>query len=147
MDGKAVVKSIYIIGSLRNENIPLVGNLLREEGWDAFDDWYGAGHEADDKWRDYENLRGRHHTEALYGYAARHTFAFDKYHLDRCDLAVLVMPAGKSGHLELGYFCGSGKPGFIFFDAVPERYDVMHQFATKVFTSAEDMIKGLEEYK
>lgn len=141
------MKSVYIIGSLRNEKIPYVGNLLRENGYDAFDDWYGAGHEADDKWRDYEKERGRTHKQSLYGYAARHTFAFDKCHLDRCDLAVLVMPAGKSGHLELGYFCGSGKPGFIYFDQTPERYDVMHQFATDIFTSDEEMLHGLEQYK
>lgn len=141
------MKSIYIIGSLRNEKIPAVGNLLRDNGWDAFDDWYGAGHIADDCWRDYENIRGRSHQDALFGYAARHTFAFDKHHLDRCDLAVLVMPAGKSGHLELGYFVGLGKPGFIFFDAVPDRYDVMHQFATAVFSSEDELTKGLEKYK
>lgn len=141
------MKSIYIIGSLRNEKVPQVGNLLRDNGWDAFDDWYGAGHEADDKWRDYENIRGRLHREALYGYAARHVFEFDKRHLDRCDYAILVLPAGKSGHLELGYFVGTGKPGFILFDSVPERYDVMHQFATNVFTSDEEMLKGLEAYR
>lgn len=141
------MKSVYVIGSLRNENIPLVGNLLRSEGWDAFDDWYGAGHEADDKWRDYENIRGRQHKDALFGYAAKHTFAFDLHHLDRCDLAVLVLPAGKSGHLELGYFVGKGKPGFILFDQVPDRYDVMHQFATDIFTSNDEMIQGLRQYQ
>jgi hypothetical protein len=141
------MKSIYIIGSLRNKNIPEVGNTLRAHSWDAFDDWYGAGHEADDAWRDYENLRGRSHKDALYGFAARHVFAFDKHHLDRCDLAVLVMPAGKSGHLELGYFVGSGKPGFILFEEVPERYDVMHQFATDVFYSTGDLLTGLESFR
>ena len=39
------------------------------------------------------------------------------------------MPAGKSGHIEFGYLVGQGKPGFVLFDAVPERYDVMYQFA------------------
>lgn len=139
------MKSVYVIGSLRNKRIPEVGNLLRSEGFDAFDDWYGAGEIADDAWRDYENLRGRDHATALYGYAARHVFEFDKRHLDRCDYAVLVMPAGKSGHLELGYFIGTGKPGFILFDAVPERYDVMHQFATGVFYNDADLVNTLKE--
>lgn len=146
------MKSVYIIGSLRNEKIPQVGNLLRANGYDAFDDWYGAGHEADDKWRDYEHLRGRSLKTSMYGYAARHTFEFDKTHLSRCDLAVLVMPAGRSGHLELGWFtggCGTGaaKPGFILLDRVPDRYDVMWNFATDIFTSDEEMLRGLEAYK
>lgn len=137
------MKSVYIIGSLRNDKIPEVGNALRAAGFEAFDDWYGAGGEADDKWRDYENLRGRGHKDALYGYAAKHVFAFDKHHLDRCDLAVLVLPAGKSGHLELGYFVGTGKPGFILFDEIPERYDVMHQFATDVFYDIPTLVDAL----
>lgn len=140
-------KSIYVIGSLRNENIPVLGNKLRAAGWDAFDDWYGAGHEADDKWRDYEQLRGRDLKTSIYGFAARHTYAFDKHHLDRCDLAVLVMPAGKSGHLELGYFRGCGKPGFIVFPETPERYDVMWNFATDVFLDEDTFLSGLEAYR
>lgn len=141
------MKSIYLIGSLRNEKIPQVGNLLRDHNWDAFDDWYGAGHEADDKWRDYEQFRGRAHAQSIYSYAARHVYEFDRKHLDRCDLAVLVMPAGKSGHLELGYFVGCGKPGFIYFDAVPDRYDVMHNFATNIFTNQGELLEGLELYR
>lgn len=141
------MKSIYLIGSLRNEKVPQLGNLLRDNGWEAFDDWYGAGHEADDKWRDYEQFRGRNLRDSVYGFAARHTFAFDQFHLDRCDLACLVMPAGRSGHLELGYFVGKGKPGFILLDGVPERYDVMWNFATDIYTSPEELLEGLNKFK
>jgi nucleoside 2-deoxyribosyltransferase len=56
------------------------------------------------------------------------------------------MPAGKSGHLELGYFVGRGKPAFILFDEVPTRFDVMHQFATEVWTSNQEMIERLQNY-
>jgi len=45
--------------------------------------------------------------DALKGYAADHVFEFDKHHLDRCDTAILVLPAGKSGHLTWLY-AGSG---------------------------------------
>lgn len=133
------MKSVYLIGSLRNDKIPQLGNYLRENGLEAFDDWYGAGHEADDKWRDYEQLRGRDLKTSVYGYAARHVFEFDKKHLDRCDAAVLVMPAGRSGHLELGYFVGTGKPGYLLLDGVPDRYDVMWNFATDIFTDWEGL--------
>lgn len=136
-----------MIGSLRNEAIPRLGNLLRDSGWDAFDEWWGAGHEADDKWRDYENIRGRSHRDALFGHAAQHVFAFDKFHLNRCDLAVLVLPAGKSGRMELGYFAGLGKPCFILFDKVPDRYDVMDQFASDFFYDEVSLLKGLEAYR
>jgi len=104
---------------------------LRELGFEVFDDWYAAGHEADDKWRDYEVARGHTYAEALEGFAARHVYEFDKHHLDRADIGVLALPAGKSGHLELGYLIGKGVPSFILFEDIPERYDVMNLFATE----------------
>jgi hypothetical protein len=127
------IKSIYVIGSLRNLEVPKFANDLRSLGFEVFDDWYGAGPEADDYWQKYENERGRSYEDALKGYAAQTIFKLDKTHLDRCDAAVMCMPAGKSGHLELGYVIGTGKKGFILFDKVPERYDVMYNFATGVF--------------
>jgi hypothetical protein len=134
---------IYVIGSLRNPRIPTVAAEIRQMGYLAFDDWFAAGPEADDYWQKYETGRGNSFAQALDGYAARHVFAFDKKHLDRCGAALLVLPAGKSGHLELGYMVGRGKPGFILLDGEPERYDVMYQFATRVFTGVEQMRKLL----
>lgn len=138
-------KSVYIIGSLRNENIPKVAKSLREKGLDVFDDWYSAGPEADDYLRDYYRERGLKYSEVLSSYSARHIFEFDKKHLDRCDYAVLVLPAGKSGHLELGYVIGRGKPGYILMDGEPERVDIMHSFATKVFMNQGEMIEHFTE--
>jgi len=56
-------------------------------------------------------------------------------------VGVLVLPAGKSGHLELGYMIGQGKPGYILLDGEPERFDVMYNFATGVFTNLSDLLK------
>lgn len=36
-------------------------------------------------------------------------FAFDKAALDWCDTLVMVLPCGRSAHLEAGYACGQGK--------------------------------------
>lgn len=138
-----MIKSLYIIGSLRNPEVPIIANALQEVGIEAFDDWYGAGPEADDKWKEHERDRGRDYKLALRGPAARHVFAFDKFHLDRCDGGLLVLPAGRSGHLELGYVAGSGKPAFILMDdkTIQDRWDVMVQFATEVFFSKEEMLE------
>jgi hypothetical protein len=106
---------IYLIGSLRNSHLPSIGVELRKNGIEVFDDWYSPGPEADDYWKKYSEERGQTYSEALRGWAAKHVFEFDKHHLDRCDGAVLVLPAGKSCHLELGYIIGTGKPGWIYF--------------------------------
>ena len=137
---------IYLIGSLRNPQVPIIANQLRAAGLDVFDDWYAAGPEADDKWRDYEKQRGRSFKEALSGYAARNVFQFDHQHLARADAVVLVLPAGKSGHLELGWALGKGKPGFILLDS-PDRWDIMYQFATGIVTSVRELIEELQKMR
>lgn len=139
-----MIKSVYVIGSLRNPDIPDVARGLRELGYDAFDDWFAAGPRADDHWKEYEVQRGRTYREALNGYPAGQVFRYDKSHLDRCQAAVLVLPAGKSGHLELGYFIGSGKPGFILMPPGDDRWDVMYRFATSVVSSVEELHMQLE---
>lgn len=135
------IKSIYLIGSLRNEEIPQHAEALRSLGLDVFDDWFAAGPEADDYWKKYEVTKGNDLVSALKGYAAQHVFDFDKSHLVRCDAALLALPAGKSGHLELGFVAGMGKPSFILLDGDPERFDVMYGFATEVFRNKEEMIE------
>ena len=134
---------LYLIGSLRNPEVPKVANALRKAGHDVFDDWYAAGPEADDKWREYEQQRGNSYLYALYGYAAEHVFEFDKKHLDACDGAVLLLPAGKSGHLELGYVIGQGKLGYIIIDN-PDRWDVMYKFAKEVVMDVDELIQVLK---
>lgn len=111
-----------------------------------FDDWFAAGPIADDSWKEYEQNRGHTYIEALNNYAAKHVFSFDKHHLDRVDAGILVYPAGKSAHLEMGYLAGQGKPTYILFDGDPEldRWDVMLQFATGgVYFSLEKLIEAL----
>lgn len=135
---------IYLIGSLRNEKINTIASKLRDAGHEVFDDWFAAGPEADDYWQKYEIAKGNNYKQGLAGYAAKHVYEFDKFHLDRNDIAVLALPAGKSGHLELGYMIGKGKLGYILFDeTMPDRWDVMYQFATGVFFTLDSLIDEL----
>ena len=136
------MKSVYLIGSLRNrEMVQNTADFLRGCEFDVFDDWLAPGPTADDQWKEYEQARGHSYAEALKGYAAQHIFEFDKHHLDRCEMAVLVMPAGKSGFLELGYMIGWGKPAWIVYPDGPpdDRYDVMFRFANGVAFSLDKL--------
>jgi nucleoside 2-deoxyribosyltransferase len=111
----------------------------------VFDDWFAAGPEADDRWQAYEQNRGRPYDAALKGEAAQNVFRFDQRHISDSDTGVLYLPAGKSGHMELGVMIGMGKPGFIVMDKEPERWDVMYNFATGVFFSWEDLAARMGE--
>ena len=143
-------KVVYVIGSLRNEKIPLLSNDLRAMGFEVFDDWFSPGPEADEFWRKYEKGRGSSYKQALSNWAGKHIFEFDKFHIDRADIGVLVMPAGKSGHMELGYMIGKGKPCFVFFEEEPERWDIMYIFTTTnggdVCFSKDELFEKLKIY-
>ena len=137
---------IYLIGSLRNPSVPVVARAMRQRGFMVFDDWYAAGPKADDHWQEYEQAKGISYQHALRGYAAQHVFNFDKYHLNRADAGVLLYPAGRSCHLELGYLVGQGKPGFILLDKEPDRWDVMGAFS-RVVLSVDELLEALCEHR
>jgi hypothetical protein len=134
---------IYLVGSLRNPRIPEVAAQLRLCGLEVFDSWYSAGEFADDAWQAHEKQMGHTYAEALQGAHAQNVFSFDKRHLELCDSAVLVAPAGKSAHLELGWMLGQGKPGYLLLDGEPARFDVMSLFATGVYTRLGDLVQEL----
>ena len=139
---------VYIMGSLKNQEIPETAKKIRNLGFgEVFDDWFSPGPNADDHWRDFEKVRGSSYKEALSNFAATHVFEFDKYHIDRSDIGILHMPAGKSGHLELGYMIGQGKKCLIYFDEEPERWDVMYQFAHGLCFSWEELEEELLKLK
>jgi hypothetical protein len=105
-----------------------------------------AGYEADDMWKDYEQGRGRTYQEALNGYAARHVFNFDKYHLDRATHILLVLPAGKSGHMEITYgqYATKAKCG-ILLDPEDVRFDVMYQFIDHILADESEIAEWLQD--
>lgn len=144
------IDSIYVIGSLRNPRITEIANKIQQLDIEAFADWHQPGPEADDFWKKYSQDRGWTYEQALKSHGADQIFEFDKHHLDRTDAAVLIAPAGKSAHCELGYTIGRSKPGFYLFpDGEPQldRWDVMVKFATKIFFSVDDLLAELQERK
>ena len=135
----------YLIGSLRNPEIPAIAAQLREGLNDeVFASWWCASDDADDTWERYEKGRGLTYKQALQDYAAQNVLRFDKTHLLRCDRAVLVAPFGKSGCIELGFVLGREKGAYVVLNGEPEgRWDVMLGLATGVFYSVEELITAI----
>ncbi len=135
---------IYLIGSLRNPEVRAVAWRLRDAGHEVFDDWHAAGPQADDIWQAYEEERGRSYKEALNAPFARNAFALDVRHIEEADAVIMLMPCGKSGHLELGFALGREKLGYILFpDGEPERWDLMYNFADGIFFDVRALIEEL----
>lgn len=142
-----MIKSVYIIGALKNWNVVKLANELTAQGFEAFADWITPGPDADSFLLKYAKMRGWNYKQALESRAARHVFQFDVQNINRCDAAVMLAPAGKSGHIELGYVIGQGKPGFILFEKEPQRFDIMLQFASGIFFSKNELFKALKKHK
>jgi hypothetical protein len=136
------VTKVYIGGSLSNPEIIRITKLIQEE-YDAFSSWVTPGPDADEHWRDYEKELGYSYREALRRPAAQNIFEFDKKHIDAADVFVMVMPCGKSAHLELGYAAGTGKRTIVYMPEEPERYDVMLAFADDIVYGDDELVKSL----
>ncbi len=63
---------------------------------------------------------------------AQKAFAADREGLDWADTCVLILPSGRSAHLEAGYAVGQGKDLFIYDLPAAGEWDVMYGFARKI---------------
>lgn len=132
---------IYVIGSLKNPKVEDTAHALRAAGFTAFDEWFAAGPNADKHWNEYAKKRGLSYREALALPLLETVFQFDVHHLNTCIGGVLVMPAGKSAHAELGYLIGSGKPVWILHDGEPKgEWELMPKFATGMAYSLDELL-------
>lgn len=136
---------IYLGGSLKkHDEVQAIAAEIRTHGFDVFDQWTTAGPDADDYLRDYFARRGMNFKQALQSPAAQNIFEFDKKHILQSEAFVLVMPAGKSAFLELGWALGQGIPGYILFpEGDPERIDIMFAFANAVVYSVKELVGEL----
>lgn len=130
---------------MRNPAVVGLTNRLEAAGHEVFSDWISPGPDADTYWQEYEKARGRTFIEALAGPHAQNVFDFDVKHLTWADTVVLLAPAGKSAHLELGWAVGKGKEGYVLLDGEPERYDIMLRFASGVFINEDDLVAALRQ--
>ena|SRR3990167_2325090 len=135
---------VYVIGSLNNPAVEDVADRLEEAGFEAFDQWRAA---KGDFWADYAIRKKLPFREALKLDFVETAFQFDLKYLKACAAAVLVMPAGRSGGIELGWVLGKGKPGYILYDGEPERPDLMAKMATNVLFSVDELIAELKKHQ
>ncbi len=120
---------IYLASSWRNTRQPVVAFELREAGHDVYDFRHPGGKktdngieyatptrglpnegfqwsEIDPKWRDWTPNQYR---EAVQSQIASHGFTQDFRAMQWADTCVLLLPSGRSAHLEAGWMSGAGK--------------------------------------
>lgn len=124
---------VYVASSWKNMAYPHVVAALRARGHEVYDfrdanrafNWSEAVPGADpwDPVLSVGELMTAYHSKP-----ANVAFAHDKGALDWAEAGVMVMPCGRSAHLEAGYLIGQGKPVCILL-AANERPDLMHRLA------------------
>lgn len=132
---------IYLASSWKNEGLVLIfAELLRGHGYevDAFCDASCGRFICDvsclpDKPEEMNHITAMQHQEF------QRAFREDKKWLDWADVCVLILPCGRSAHLEAGYAKGQGKGLIIMSPMLPGEWDVMYGFA--------DYVLSLEEPK
>jgi hypothetical protein len=153
MDGPAALKCIYVASSWRNSVQPSVVRALRSVGHEVYDfrepeagdngfhwsDVYGRPGDAAE-WVDGvpagEMVLGLDHPLALTG------FDLDMAAMERCDTCVLVLPCGRSAHLELGWFVGQDRRTAILLED-PCQPELMYRMVDFLTPSMDDLLTWL----
>lgn len=154
MDGPATLtSSIYVASSWRNHVQPVIVAAIRTAGFDVYDfrhpdaaddgfHWsqvYGRPGDAAE-WTDgvpaAEMVAGLDHPLAVNG------FGLDMAAMERCNTCVLVMPCGRSAHLELGWFAGQGRRTAILLDD-PCQPELMYRMVDLATASMEELLRWL----
>lgn len=140
------LRSIYVASSWRNQLQPRVVEALRSQGHYVYDF----------KNPDTTPDRGFHWTDADLEYLASATdyvaalthpaavqgFERDFNAMIAADTFVLVLPCGRSAHLELGWAVGAGKRTAILLDD-PCTPELMYMMVDQVAISLDDLLTGL----
>lgn len=137
------MSKIYVASSWRNVFQPSIVSHLRDAGHEVYDFRHPTNNdngfgwsEIDPNWRNWTPTEFRN---ALDSVPAVRGFDFDSQALDWCDTCILVLPCGRSAHLELGYACGAQKRTAVYMP-VPEEPELMYKMLDRVLVSVYELL-------
>jgi hypothetical protein len=138
---------IYVASSWRNERQPEVVEQLRAAGHGVYDFRHPAPGNDGFHWSeidpDWKGWTPEQFIEALDHPVAEAGFGHDWNAMRWADACVLVMPCGRSAHLEAGYFVGAHKRLVILLsDGEPE---LMYSMAYAVCADMGEVLTSLDE--
>lgn len=143
-----IKRKIYLASSWRNACQPAVVKGLRAVGHEVYDfqnpipgNKGFAWSEIDPAWLEWDPAR---FVAVLDSSIARAGYRFDKAALDWCDTCVLLLPCGRSAHLEAGYAIGKGKPTLVVLAEERFEPELMYLLADVVVSDLGQMIPALE---
>ena len=105
---------IYVASSWRNNIQPVVVEALRKIGHAVYDFKNPEPGNQGFHWSEID-INWKNWTPEKFKQALKHPIAVEGFNRDMealrdCDVCVMVMPCGRSAHLEAGFAVGAGKP-------------------------------------
>jgi hypothetical protein len=141
---------LYVASSWRNPHQPQIVEDLRSMGHEVYDFRHppGGDHlgfswsDVDPRWTDW--------TPEAYREALGHPIAVAGFDSDFgamawADACILVLPCGRSAHLEAGWFVGAGKPIWILLDPAEFGIDAGHHVTELMYRMAAGVFTGIDE--
>jgi len=137
---------IYIASSWKNVNLVRIwADFLREQGFEVDDFTDNSRGRYVFYFADVCNPEETDAIQLLQIPEAQKAFDEDKKWIDWADIVFLLLPAGKSSHLEAGYAKGQGKKLIIFQENFPKgEFDVMYGFADLITNNMSQLLTFLE---
>jgi hypothetical protein len=139
---------IYVASSWRNPHQPTMVEYLRHRGHAVYD-FRNPPNGAGFGWEEVSGPVGRKPTVAEYRQMLAHPRAAQGYLSDYramewADTCVLVLPCGRSAHLEAGWFAGRGKR-VIILTQDGEEPELMALMAQHICGSFDEVIDALAD--
>ena len=138
---------IYVASSWRNTFYPDVVKCLEEKGHDVYDfrnpPHGGSGFHWTDVDKNAENWSFEDFSEGLRHPLAQKQFGADLMALEWADTCVLVLPSGRSAHIEAGWMAGKGKRVFVYMPEMQEP-ELMYKLFDGVVNNIKDLILSIE---
>lgn len=141
---------IYLASSWRNKHHGRLLEALRHAGHVAYDfkqprpgERGFAWSEIDPAWQTWTPSA---FAAALEDPLAAHGYAQDMRALQDAEAVVLLLPCGRSAHLEAGWAAGKGKPLLVFLPVgEPFEPELMYRMAAKIVTTTGECLTVLAE--
>ena len=137
------MSKIYVASSWRCAHQPGIVNALRIAGHDIYDFRHPSADTEGFHWSEinpsWENWTPQEYRICLEHLVAKRGFSYDFDAMKWADLCVLVLPCGRSAHLEAGWFAGAGKPLHILLLEKCEP-ELMYKMAASICVSVAELL-------
>lgn len=141
--------NLYLASSWRNPHQELVLTLLRGAHFSVYDFKNPSPNDQGFSWKEIdagaENWTTEQYISILDDPIAERGFQNDWSAMQSADACVLLLPCGRSAHIEAGWFVGVGKPLFIY---IPDRQtepELMYKMSDGVFHKFTDLLDALNQ--